>query len=488
VINERIEGICNGWIKKDPNIYRNSLSGELKEYWDKRYAEVMAEKRKKEEEKKKEKEKAERKRKRRIRQKYDKLKSHGFLDASTGYRFKKHFKVPNIEVYLVYYEYTKKNIFRDPGGITSAQLRTSAIPMKGSQDLLEHIYGGSTIKGGIFTPMDTLEKHQWIHIIDNSKKRVWAVVSEYHIRVEESQRLVTMAAIAADDGRGNLDVFKQWKLPLYRNLYELAKIMKKPYIMEYQLVEPLSVNDIKGEVEKGRSYHFAALEAQKTGFSFEEARNEVIRLLTSEVTWIPVEKKIIPVCSRCGSLCIFDTKTGSGFCPTCNIHLHIYERNEGEIICDKCGAIIPSESKIVDYSRVDSLSFIRHICPMCWKETDYMESIAAKRRWNALIKAGELEPLYICTICGSLCLNGETCPVCDDTKIDTTQASLDEEKDMDEDENSAKCPDCGTPLIAQQGSWFCPKHNVYLCRSCGKPLRYIAEYQRWYCDYEKNYP
>jgi sporulation protein YlmC with PRC-barrel domain len=38
------------------------------------------------------------------------------------------------------------------------------------------------------------------------------------------------------------------------------------------------------------------------------------------------------------------------------------------------------------------------------------------------------------------------------------------------------------PLQAQQ-----PQAAVQTCPTCGGPLRYIAQYQRWWCDRDKKY-
>ncbi len=58
-----------------------------------------------------------------------------------------------------------------------------------------------------------------------------------------------------------------------------------------------------------------------------------------------------------------------------------------------------------------------------------------------------------------------------------------------------RCPTCGKPLIyvPQYDKWYCRNCEKYVdlppsilehvpkCPTCGKPLSYIEEYQKWYC-------
>lgn len=36
-------------------------------------------------------------------------------------------------------------------------------------------------------------------------------------------------------------------------------------------------------------------------------------------------------------------------------------------------------------------------------------------------------------------------------------------------------------------SFYASKPPPRLCSSCGQPIRFVVEYNRWYCDYEKKY-
>jgi predicted amidophosphoribosyltransferase len=59
--------------------------------------------------------------------------------------------------------------------------------------------------------------------------------------------------------------------------------------------------------------------------------------------------------------------------------------------------------------------------------------------------------------------------------------------------NSKFCTSCGTPLNQTHTETPPPipppppPTQTPLCPNCRKPIRYIQQYQRWYCDNEKRY-
>lgn len=61
------------------------------------------------------------------------------------------------------------------------------------------------------------------------------------------------------------------------------------------------------------------------------------------------------------------------------------------------------------------------------------------------------------------------------------------------DTGSKFCTSCGTPLQQNQPQIAMPPPppppptQAPTCPSCGSPIRYIQQYQRWYCDKEKRY-
>lgn len=60
------------------------------------------------------------------------------------------------------------------------------------------------------------------------------------------------------------------------------------------------------------------------------------------------------------------------------------------------------------------------------------------------------------------------------------------------DMGSKFCTSCGTPLQQQTQPQMPPPPpppptQTPTCPSCGRPIRYIQQYQRWYCDQEKRY-
>jgi hypothetical protein len=55
------------------------------------------------------------------------------------------------------------------------------------------------------------------------------------------------------------------------------------------------------------------------------------------------------------------------------------------------------------------------------------------------------------------------------------------------DTGSKFCTSCGTPLQQTQPQIPPPPTQTPTCPTCGSQIRYIQQYQRWYCDKEKRY-